>query len=317
MLFPALPLLTSFLFLAAGNFEPPNPQTRLSAVGDLRSIPLNIRPLFDAASSEFSEIQRPRPMDWLAAQSESGQTFDQFVASRPNRPSAQRYIIYFQPVGDFSETSGPSLQQLRDFTSAFFQKPVVILRPIEVLPSFRSRINPNSGNKQILTTDVLAFLKSRVPSDGYCVLAVTMEDLYPDPAWNYVFGEASLRDRVGIFSLVRYDPAFNGKPRTPATDILMFERSCKVLVHETGHMFGIAHCVHFSCVMNGSNHLAEADNQPLHCCPVCLRKLYWSIQFDPVNRYKSLERLSRESGMLMEAEWIQRNLKRIGIQTPP
>jgi archaemetzincin len=35
-----------------------------------------------------------------------------------------------------------------------------------------------------------------------------MEDLYPDPAWNFVFGQASLRERVEVFSFARYDPAF-------------------------------------------------------------------------------------------------------------
>jgi archaemetzincin len=31
----------------------------------------------------------------------------------------------------------------------------------------------------------------------------------------------------------------------------------KVLTHETGHLFGLAHCVYFHCVMNGSNHLQK------------------------------------------------------------
>jgi bacterioferritin len=35
-------------------------------------------------------------------------------------------------------------------------------------------------------------------------------------------------------------------------------RSCKVLAHEIGHMFGLSHCVFFHCLMNGSNSLAES-----------------------------------------------------------
>jgi len=35
---------------------------------------------------------------------------------------------------------------------------------------------------------------------------------------------------------------------------LLLRRSMKVLTHETGHIFGLAHCVYFACVMNGSNH---------------------------------------------------------------
>ena len=72
---------------------------------------------------------------------------------------------------------------------------------------------------------------------------------------------------------LRYDPAFYGKPQTPDYGALVLRRSCKVLAHETAHIFGLAHCIYFSCLMNGSNHLAESDRRPLHLCPVCLREL--------------------------------------------
>jgi hypothetical protein len=29
---------------------------------------------------------------------------------------------------------------------------------------------------------------------------------------------------------------------------------CKVLAHETAHLFGLAQCIFFNCVTNGSNH---------------------------------------------------------------
>jgi predicted Zn-dependent protease len=29
----------------------------------------------------------------------------------------------------------------------------------------------------------------------------------------------------------------------------MLRRSARVLVHETGHIFGLKHCVHFLCIM--------------------------------------------------------------------
>ena len=89
----------------------------------------------------------------------------------------------------------------------------------------------------------------------------------------------------------------------------MLRRSCKVLAHETAHIFGLAHCIYFSCLMNGSNHLAESDRRPLHLCPVCLRKLEWSIGFDVVERYASLERVTGEASFMDEAEWLSRQLK--------
>ena len=95
--------------------------------------------------------------------------------------------------------SSPLLSLIQEFAEAFFDMPVRQLPPhaLEGLPiKTRSR----SFGKQILAEDVLEWLKPRVPDDAYCLLAVTMSDLYPDPKWNFVFGQATLRDRVGVYS---------------------------------------------------------------------------------------------------------------------
>ncbi len=90
----------------------------------------------------------------------------------------------------------------------------------------------------------------------------------------------------------------------------MLRRSCKVLAHETSHLFGIAHCIYFRCLMNGSNHLGESDSRPLHLCPVDLRKLYESIGFDLVGRYLQLCTFCREVGFDNEARWTEAQLAR-------
>lgn len=71
--------------------------------------------------------------------------------------------------------------------------------------------------------------------------------------WNFVFGKASLVDRVGVFSFARYDPRFWGEEEQEGDASLVLRRTLKVCVHEIGHMYGISHCVYFSCFMNGSN----------------------------------------------------------------
>lgn len=45
------------------------------------------------------------------------------------------------------------------------------------------------------------------------------------------------------------------------------------MAHEIGHMFGLRHCIYFSCLMSGSNHLEETNAKPIEFCPVCIRKL--------------------------------------------
>jgi archaemetzincin len=136
-----------------------------------------------------------------------------------------------------------------------------------------------------------------------------MTDLYPDPNWNFVFGEASPRERVGVYSFARYDPRFYGQAPTEDTRKLMLRRSCKVLAHETCHMFGVDHCVWFHCLMNGSNHLAESDARPLHLCPADLHKLQWSVGFDVVERYRRLLDFHRRAGFEDEAKWLDNRLR--------
>ncbi|MEE8553110.1 MAG: archaemetzincin, partial [Desulfobacterales bacterium] len=172
-----------------------------------------------------------------------------------------------------------------------------------------SRRNPYTRNRQILTHDVLILLKKRQPFDAFCVLVITMEDLYPDPSWNFVFGQASPQDGVGVFSFARYDPVFYGEKRRKKFKGILLRRSCKVLAHETGHMFSLAHCIYFQCQMNGSNHLQESDARPFSLCPVCLRKLQFGIGFDVVDRYQKLLDFYKRAGFENEAGWVSKRLK--------
>jgi len=158
---------------------------------------------------------------------------------------------------------------------------------------------------------VLRWLQGHLPEDAFCLLGITMEDLYPNPSWNFVFGEASLRERVGVYSFAHYEPAFYGGAQEGDYQKLLLWRSAKVLTHETAHMFGLAHCIYFKCVMNGSNHLQESDARPLHLCPVCLRKLQWSIGFDVVKHYEHLHQFCQRAGFEDEAAWIARRLKEL------
>ncbi len=300
----AVVLLALFAVLprSEADFEIPDAGDRDRAIGDTTKLPPALRKAFtdDGSSGAIAE---PGAGDWLANHPEPGQTFAEFMRVRRNRPDETRNRIYLQPIGLFPEGFAPSLNKLRDYTKAFFQMEVRFTPPIPLaeLPA-KNRLN---GRKlQLLTTDILALLRRSLPDDAYCMLAITMTDLYPDEKWNYVFGQASLRHRVGVFSFARHDPAFFDGRRPPGWRNLMLARSCKVLAHETGHMFGIRHCIYFDCTMNGSNNLAESDSQSMHLCPSCLRKLHSSIGFDVVKRYGALGAFYAEHELDKDAEWV-------------
>jgi len=249
-------------------FEPPGPRKRLEAIGATNGLPAALQRAF-TPDDGFQPVPVPGPSDWLAVHREPGQTFDDFRRSQPNRPDARRRIIYLQPLGDFRAQQSPSLEMLRQYAADFFQMEVKALAPISISASgVTSRTNSMTGRRQVLTGDVLRWLQGKLPGDAFCLLGITMEDLYPEPSWNFVFGQASLKERVGVYSFARYDPAFYGEPRGKNYPALLLRRSMKVLTHETGHMFGLTHCLYYNCVMNGSNHLPESDRRPLHLCPV-------------------------------------------------
>ncbi len=290
-------------------FTPPNQGETLQAIGNIKDLPITLQRALNP-SNDFETVSVPNSGDWLAEHFEPGQSFDNFISITPAKPDRHRNKIYLQPLGDFIDGQSPSLEKLKAYTASYFMMDTNILPVLPIMGSkLTIRRNPYTRNRQILTHDVLILLKKRRPLDAFCVLAITMEDLYPDPSWNFVFGQASPQDRVGVFSFARYDPVFYGEKRRKNFQGVLLRRSCKVLAHETGHMFSLAHCIYFQCLMNGSNHLQESDARPFSLCPVCLRKLQFSIGFDVVDRYQKLLDFYKRVGFENEAGWVSKRLK--------
>jgi len=246
----------------------------------------------------FAPLPQPGPDDWLANHAEPGQTAAQF-AEHANCPTAERRVIYLQPVGDWPEHA-VDLDTLARFAAAWFQLEVKTLPPVtveDIAPIIRQR--PGAA-RQLRTDSLLNWLMPRVPADAFSVLALTGEDLYPGDGWNFVFGQATFYDRVGVYSVARFDDAFYGGRRTREVTL---RRSLKLVSHEQGHMYGVTHCTAYRCNMNGSNNLSETDRSPLHLGPVCLEKLR-HCGVDTERRYQELEAFYRAVGLEEEAGWV-------------
>jgi archaemetzincin len=280
---------------------------RRAAIGPLDELTPEQQRAF-TLSAEDLPIQKPGPSDWLANHDEDGQTFAQFERAKPNRIGLVRNKIVLQPIGTLGAGS-PALVTLVDFARRYFGLPAVAQPEISMQSlGAPSRVH---GRRQYRTGAILDALRLRIPKEAYCLIGVTQADLYPGPKWNFVFGEARFHDRVGVYSFCRYDPAFAGEPRDANTPTTILRRGFKLMAHEIGHMFAIAHCIHNDCVMNGSNNLEETDRSPLHPCPMCLRKLHEIVGFDVAARERKLAEFYAAVGLADEAAACERRLARI------
>lgn len=249
-------------------------------------------------------LTKPEPQDWLPNHKEAGQTFKQYLAADPVRRGRDGVAIYIVLLGDFTPEQTRILKATEKYLEVFYQVPVKIQKeiPIADIPERGKRQHPPFG-EQILTTYILdEVLKPERPKDALAYLAFTASDLFPEPSWNFVFGQAKLHDRTGVWSIARLgDPA-----ESKAAFQLCLRRTLHTASHETGHILTIQHCTAFDCNMNGVNNLDEADRKPLTMCPVCLRKVCWNLQVDPPTYLSQLEGFCREHELREEADWYRR-----------
>ena len=250
----------------------------------------------------FTPMGKPQPGDWLASHPEAGQTFNEYVNSKPNIPTADRRTIYILPLGKFNSTQQKIITETREYMQAFFGLPIKTL-PQQSLPkkitANDERMKGYPARRQIRTGFIMdKILKPAIPNDAAALIAFTNEDLFPDESMNYVFGQASLDDRVGVWSLARLGE------KTDQTTFL--KRTLKIAVHETAHMFGFKHCTKYECVMSGTNSIDETDRRPIDACPECMAKIYWMTNTKAEDRYEKLAAFCRKYGLAKEAEEFKR-----------
>ncbi|MBW2456077.1 MAG: hypothetical protein JRI68_16280 [Deltaproteobacteria bacterium] len=258
-------------------------------------------------------IRDPGPGDWLTEHAEPGQTFAQYLTEDPVTPDLEpakgkRNKLYIQPLGPLTATERKVVILTGQYMEAFFGLPVLVKEdlPLSVIPSHARRTHPSWGVKQILSTYVLdEVLEPRLPDDAAAYISFTASDLWPGKGWNFVFGQASLRDRVGVWSMHR-----NGDPeKSPASFRLALLRTIKTAVHETGHMFSLRHCTAYECVMCGSNNREESDRRPVWLCPECVAKIAWATRTPLATRYERLAKLAAGQGFDDEADHFRRSIR--------
>lgn len=257
----------------------------------------------DRLCSLAEPLPPPRSGEWLAEHREKGQTFRQYLAAGPVRRSAELPTVYLCLVGELDAPQQSVVDRTAEYLGLFFDAAVATRRrvPTADIPGHAKRKHPQWGDRQLLSTYLLhEVLEPDRPDDALAYLALTARDLWAGNGWNFVFGQANLRRRVGVWSIYR-----NGYPG-PSDEAyrLCLRRTLMTAAHETGHILTMMHCTASPCLMNGSNHQGERDSRPLHLCPVCLRKLCWNLQVEPAAHLRRLTAFHREHG-LDGADWLE------------
>ncbi len=260
------------------------------------------------------DIKLPEPVygDWLYEHHENGQTYDEYLQYNPVSPKGNKSIIYLQPIGHFTKIQYHIINYTAEYLQLYFNLKVKILNTIsdDIIPSDSRRMREDSS-EQLRSTYILnKVLKKKIPSDAIVLMAITSKDLYPKDSWNFVFGQASIKERVGVSSIYRYSQ----EPLDSSNYSVCLERIIKTSSHEIGHMFSLLHCTNAVCVMNGSNGLYESDIKPNNLCSVCLKKLYWNLGFDVVTRFKKLQVFFKKHHLIKDAELMQQNLNHLTMK---
>jgi archaemetzincin len=312
LIFASLPVvaLIAWLLWPGEGSAPPPPPEKPRAVE-----PLVLEPPADPLKKIVQDSEKlrplhekmkpPQPGDWLTRHKEPGQTFFEYIANQPVVPRGERSVLYIQPLGEFTRRQRKIVMLAAEFMGIYFNLRVRMLAdlPLSEIPARARRVHPMWGDKQILTGYVLAkVLKPRLPKDAAAYIALTSSDLWPGEGWNFVFGMASLHERVGVWSIYRF-----GDPDREYELCLL--RTLKIATHETGHMFSIEHCTAYECNMCGCNSQGESDRRPLALCPEDVAKVWWGTEADPVERYTKLRDFCRRENLKAEAAFYEKSLQ--------
>lgn len=257
------------------------------------------------------KLETPKEGEWLADHPEKGQTFEEYKKSTPATISKKEKYIYLQPIGEFTPMEKKIMDYNREYIALFFGLKTIVLKPIaeENIPKENRRIS--EGNEQLNSAFIIdSVLPKYKPQDGVVIMGLTAKDLYPDPSWNYVFGQANYKARTGITSMFRFIEEHFSKEKYS----LSLERIIKTSTHEIGHMFSIKHCTNALCLMNGSNSLSEDDTKPTALCSECLAKLSWNLKWNNSSRFKDLIQFLKRHHLDKDAGVLEKQLNIINTK---
>jgi archaemetzincin len=264
---------------------------------------------FSALVADAIPLGEPAPGSWRDVHPERGQSLAEYKAEIAVRPKPFSRLVLVTTLGGTNAAQRRVIGRTRHLLAAFYGLEVRQAPPIEdgaILAEHR-RASRGFG-PQVESRFVLdSILVRRRPADAVALLALSTYDLYPEPRWNFVFGQAAPRRGVGVWSMARFgDPS-----RSADEEQMVLARTIRTASHEFGHILGLAHCIAWHCLMNGSNSLPELDARPLELCPACLAKVAAGLALEPRARTAALADVLEDVDLVGEAVVVRSRLARM------
>jgi len=256
-----------------------------------------------APSADWERLGQPKPGEWLFVFKERGQTFAEYKKQCRNRKNAKRNKIYLVPLGDIAKEQPELIELSAEYLAIFFDTEVVQLAALPLPDDAYNKDRRQYDAGKLLDDVMLPRVRKR--KDALAMIGLANRDLYHGHL-NFVFGVASLSNRVGVYSVHRFGEAAGNDDGK-----LELLRTVKLASHEMGHIFGMLHCTFYECVLNGSNSLAETDGRPAFLCPVCVKKLEWCLGFDRLERYKKMEKFFTKCELEKQAAFCRRRVEEL------
>ncbi|MDW7695832.1 hypothetical protein R9C00_25170 [Flammeovirgaceae bacterium SG7u.111] len=195
--FAIYPAIVAFAFLLFSSCSPKeekqsvsnhNTPNRILNIADFKSLnPINKR------------LSEANPGEWLYTQKENGQSFKEYINSQPVRPNSRQNKIYLKMLGEFDTVDFYVIEMLSEYLDIFLGLETIIMEPVSdsIIPAYSRRIHMDI--EQLHTKYILdSILVPSIPADAITYMALTSKDLYPKKSWNFVFGQASLKNRIGV-----------------------------------------------------------------------------------------------------------------------
>lgn len=119
------------------------------------------------------------------------------------QPPGKRSIGIYWISGNTRITSEEYIEWHQvNYAAFFYGLTLKLLEPHRGLAMKCSfRVNDNTQNLQIHAGHILTFSKRKKHEDAFCVVGITMTDLYSRGSWDSSSGQASLTDGVQISAL--------------------------------------------------------------------------------------------------------------------